>query len=114
MKNENVSCLNIGCEYFDNLMELNCSYSEDNKECIKTEKPIASHAVLDEGWRDAEIDHPKETRIVLCWADGEYQISYYDALFGVFFGAAHDMMMLEDRKHRLWWDGKLPDPPAFV
>lgn len=43
-----MSCLDIGCEYFDNLMELNCSYSKDNKKCIKTENLIASDTVLDE------------------------------------------------------------------
>ena len=42
------NCNDAHCKYFDESMELNCSYSEDNSKCIKTIEPISSHAVLDE------------------------------------------------------------------
>ena len=32
----NKNCTESTCEYFDERMELNCAYSEDNSECIKT------------------------------------------------------------------------------
>lgn len=43
-----VNCNDTYCEYFDERMELNCAYSEDNSECIKTIEPLSSHAVLDD------------------------------------------------------------------
>ena len=43
-----VNCNDTYCEYFDERMELNCAYSEDNSECIKTIEPLSSHAVLGE------------------------------------------------------------------
>jgi hypothetical protein len=34
------NCNEHACRYFDEKMELNCAYSNDNSKCIKTEKPI--------------------------------------------------------------------------
>jgi hypothetical protein len=36
------NCNEHKCRYFDEKMELNCAYSDDNSKCIKTEKPINS------------------------------------------------------------------------
>lgn len=52
------NCNDTYCEYFDERMELNCAYSEDNSECIKTIEPLSSHAVLG--------DEPPLTDIGLC------------------------------------------------
>lgn len=44
----NKRCSENSCEYYDSMMELHCSYSEDNSKCIKSVEPLSSDAVLAE------------------------------------------------------------------
>jgi len=41
-------CRDLSCQYYNSLMELNCSYSEDNSGCIKSKDSILHDAVLGE------------------------------------------------------------------
>lgn len=40
------NCNDTYCKYFDESMELNCSYSEDNSKCIRKQKADGDYAVL--------------------------------------------------------------------
>jgi hypothetical protein len=42
------NCDDHGCEYFNEKMELNCSYSSDNTKCVKKEIADARLALMDE------------------------------------------------------------------
>ena len=108
------NCNDTYCEYFDERMELNCAYSEDNSECIKTIEPLSSHAVLYDGWRDVRNELPDVGREVLVYSAGAYCV----------------MMRLKYTSPKgetriKWSDGNrsyigvdawmpLPDPPAFA
>ena len=64
------NCNDTYCKYFDENMELNCAYSEDDSKCIKTLKPLSSHAVLGDGWRDVRKELPEDWVDVLV-SDGK-------------------------------------------
>lgn len=54
-----VNCNDTYCEYFDERMELNCAYSEDNSECIKTIEPLSSIGLC-------------ELELIACYDGGVY------------------------------------------
>lgn len=66
----NKRCSESSCEYYSPMMELNCSYSEDNSKCIKTLEPLSSHAVLGEVMAELE-KHIVETE------GGSYFVDFY-------------------------------------
>lgn len=67
MKQSDVgNCNDRYCEYYNEGMELNCSYSIDNSKCIKTKKPITSHAVLSEVRADIDKILQSEIDIANC------------------------------------------------
>ena len=67
------NCNDTYCEYFDESMELNCAYSEDNSKCIKTIEPLSAHAVLGDGWRDVWEELPV-TPFLAYWTDGRMTV----------------------------------------
>lgn len=88
---------------------------------LNCKKPISSHAVLDEGWRDCETDppDPEYSRTVLVFREhGEYEILVYRVV--QFRDEKPKAQWQTDNGIRIfngrakWWDGKLPDQPAFV
>lgn len=49
------NCNDTYCKYYDESMELNCSYSEDNTKCIRKEKADGGYAVLGEVIHDIGV-----------------------------------------------------------
>ena len=72
------------------------------------DEPLSSHAVLDEGWRDATEKVPKLGQLVLGYhkADKIRIYTYYQGGFG-------NPIIGEYRGPVTHWR-PLPDPPAFV
>jgi ribonuclease HI len=67
------NCNDTHCKYFDESMELNCSYSEDNSKCIETVKENEGVISLLEKIKNLKIENSnlkkqnKELREALSW-----------------------------------------------
>jgi hypothetical protein len=64
------NCNDTYCKYYDESMELNCSYSEDNTKCIRKENANGDYVVLGEVMAELE-KHIVETEV------GSYFVDFY-------------------------------------
>ena len=67
----NKKCSKSSCEYYSPMMELNCSYSEDNSKCIKTVEALSSDAVLGDEQPMTDIGLC-ELELIACYDGGVY------------------------------------------
>jgi len=117
------NCNDTYCEYFDESMELNCAYSEDNSKCIKTIEPLSSHAVLAEGWRDSRKELPADGEQVL-WAlswegncdQGLESPDEYEYIYGRYYEEMEVVRLpWSDKEYKVKWMNywRRIDPPAL-